>query len=282
MGLFGLTGTGGVFGPEYNASDSAQNAAKNAPGTVAPIADQARENIPRATDLAETAAGGARSAGQSAAGASGLSGAAGANAGAQTGGQAYSSTLAQVAPQLSEQQVQQRGQDINKNISQGEQNVQQRGQTMDYSTKLAGLDQQTASQNSQQGGQLLQAGSQWLNNGLDAIFPGAGTAASGLEKATQFTSDERCKTDISGDDGLLEALAKSVRGHTFRYKGSPHEEVGVMAQDLEKTPLKSTVAAGPDGIKRVDTQRLTMGNTAMIGDLARKLDKALEYIGRVR
>ena len=55
-----------------------------------------------------------------------------------------------------------------------------------------------------------------------------------------------------------------------------------MAQDLEKTPLANTVQEGQDGVKRVDTGRMTMANTAMISDLSRKLDKALEYMGRVK
>jgi hypothetical protein len=51
-----------------------------------------------------------------------------------------------------------------------------------------------------------------------------------------------------------------------------------MAQDLEKTPLASTVVTGTDGYKRVDTGQLTLGNTAMITELSDKLDKVFQYL----
>ncbi len=48
--------------------------------------------------------------------------------------------------------------------------------------------------------------------------------------------------------------------------------VGPMAQDMLKNKVTSpSVLKGPDGLLRVDTGRLTLGNTAAISDLARKV-----------
>jgi len=65
----------------------------------------------------------------------------------------------------------------------------------------------------------------------------------------------------------------NIKTVSYTYKGQSRPEVGVLAQDLEKTPLKTSVFQGPGGVKMVDTNRLTTQNTAMIADLARKVDK---------
>lgn len=96
-------------------------------------------------------------------------------------------------------------------------------------------------------------------------------------------SDENMKTDIKDGYGILERVTKFVNPKMFKYKAGVGEDsskprVGVMAQDLEKTPLSSTVVTGPDGYKRVDTGQLTLGNTAMITELSDKLDKVFQYL----
>ena len=96
-------------------------------------------------------------------------------------------------------------------------------------------------------------------------------------------SDKNSKTDIKDGYGILEQVMKSVSPKMFKYKDGFGEDsskprVGVMAQDLEKTPLSSTVVTGPDGYKRVDTGQLTLGNTAMITELSDKLDKVFQYL----
>jgi hypothetical protein len=98
-----------------------------------------------------------------------------------------------------------------------------------------------------------------------------------------FLSDKNAKTDIKDGYGILEQVTKVVNPKMFKYKTGVGEDsskprVGVMAQDLEKTPLASTVVTGPDGYKRVDTGQLTLGNTAMITELSDKLDKVFQYL----
>lgn len=71
----------------------------------------------------------------------------------------------------------------------------------------------------------------------------------------------------------------NVKTVSYTYKGSSRPEIGVLAQDLEKTPLKTSVVEGPGGVKMVDTRRLTTQNTAMIADLARKVDRLAKAWG---
>jgi len=128
--------------------------------------------------------------------------------------------------------------------------------------------------------------------------------------AKQVESDERMKTDMRPLLDSIKARGREMRGevspgstasyggpassstasfplteqaaeipaYKFRYK-EPYAQqygegprVGVMAQDLERVPATApTVQTGPDGLKRVDAGQLTMTNTAMISDLARRL-----------
>ncbi len=51
-------------------------------------------------------------------------------------------------------------------------------------------------------------------------------------------------------------------------------QVGPMAQDLEKSPAAAHVVhAGPDGMKRVDTGRLSLVNTAAISQEQKRVDR---------
>jgi len=71
---------------------------------------------------------------------------------------------------------------------------------------------------------------------------------------------------------------RQARGYAYDYKDpslGPNNQVGPMAQDLEKTAASGAVSTGPNGMKQVDPGRLTMTNTAAIGEQQRRLD-ALE------
>jgi hypothetical protein len=90
-------------------------------------------------------------------------------------------------------------------------------------------------------------------------------------------SDKRLKR---GAVHMSEAseMARSTPGFAYKYKqGVPGEnpedqQYGVMAQDLEKTPMgKATVMDTPTG-KKVDTKKLTMVHQAMFHDLQKQLD----------
>lgn len=63
-------------------------------------------------------------------------------------------------------------------------------------------------------------------------------------------SDERAK-----DDKKKIGETKDGMGiYSFRYKGSPQKQIGLMAQEVEKKKPKA-VMTGPDGLKRVNYER---------------------------
>lgn len=93
-------------------------------------------------------------------------------------------------------------------------------------------------------------------------------------------SDDRAKAEHSA--GSME-FPDGVRPVKFHYRDGiegmpgapPGEHVGVLAQDLERSPEGATVV-GVDpatGMKSVDTQQLTMLLTAKLAELDGKIDK---------
>jgi len=94
-------------------------------------------------------------------------------------------------------------------------------------------------------------------------------------------SDRNSKTDIKDGWGVLEAVTAKVKPKSFTYKSGERDSgshVGIMAQDLEQTPLKGAVIQGPDGRKNIDIRHLTTGNTAMISELNQKLDGVISHL----
>lgn len=104
-----------------------------------------------------------------------------------------------------------------------------------------------------------------------------------LQTALMAVSDRGAKTDIRDGYDILKAVTDKVPLRTFRYKEGIGEDpnvrhVGVMAQDLEKTPLSGTVYTDPEsGLKKVDVGQLTAGNTAMITELSKKVDSLAKF-----
>ena len=85
---------------------------------------------------------------------------------------------------------------------------------------------------------------------------------------------DRIEADSAGDVGPKYDL-RPARGYSYDYRDpsmGPDNQVGPMAQDLEHTAAAGAVTTGPDGMKRVDPNRLTMTNTAAIGEMQRRLD----------
>jgi len=253
------TGQNQVVPPVTTAREEAETPLPSVPPAETPTATEtpsAGESTgpsaeEKAMKAAETAAFGAQNRAMGAAQAGGLSAAAGANAGAQAGTQAYTETYPQMA------------------LGYGQQDVEKWLGSLDAKTKTElakmGIDFEKLKADAAQGGAMWQGVAAFLPSVLPYIL-----------------SDKTKKTEIRDANGLVDSVADVVRGKYYEYKGKPGKgEVGVMAQDLEKTPLASAVKDTPNG-KMVDTQRLTMGNTAMISELAQKLDKALSYLGRVK
>lgn len=88
-------------------------------------------------------------------------------------------------------------------------------------------------------------------------------------------SDRRLKKDVRNADDKAAAAASKIPSWTYAYKDKRFGEgkhMGPMAQDLERAGLGHTVASTPGG-KVVNGAKLALANTAMVGAMARRLDK---------
>lgn len=135
-----------------------------------------------------------------------------------------------------------------------------------------------------QQGNIQQASSAQQGALIGGIASAVQAAIPALNTAIQ--SDETKKRDIkpiSNGGDFLNAVFSKVKPYQYKYKDSSvaadggQEHAGVMAQDLEKTPLKGAVMDTPNG-KMVDPGQMTMGNTAMIGELNEKMNKLMNYM----
>lgn len=110
-------------------------------------------------------------------------------------------------------------------------------------------------------------------------------------------SDENLKNKerlerLFGGDGAIDAFSK-IDAYIYNYNDKakslyPEGDRGVddsqhfgpMAQDLAKNPVTSgTVHQDENGYLMVDTRQLTLTNTAMISQLARKVQELEERLG---
>jgi hypothetical protein len=87
-----------------------------------------------------------------------------------------------------------------------------------------------------------------------------------------IVSDIRAKEGIRSAPDLSETLDK-IRALEYKYlpgHGSSGKHIGVAAQELEKTPLAGAVVED-GGIKKIDTEKLEVANTALIKQLYDKI-----------
>lgn len=100
-----------------------------------------------------------------------------------------------------------------------------------------------------------------------------------------FKSDERLK-ELYGEKApdLIECF-KNIDAYMFKYKKEAQElygkrcgvdddkHVGVMAQELESNPATAAaVSTDENGYKEVDAKEMTLVNTAVLSEIAKKLD----------
>lgn len=105
---------------------------------------------------------------------------------------------------------------------------------------------------------------------LGGLLGGVGSMA-----ALAF-SDKNLKEDISDGDKDANDMVSNIKPSKFKYKDDPkHEErLGIMAQDLEKSPMgKSLVIETPKG-KAIDTMKALAAVMAVQGALDKRLKKA--------
>ena len=94
------------------------------------------------------------------------------------------------------------------------------------------------------------------------------------------TSDKDAKGKPKAVEGSdMDAFMRKLEAEAFRYKDGVGEDpdrdfVGVMAQEVEKTPVGSTlVVEGEDGYKQLDVTHGFGTTLAALGRLAERLDK---------
>lgn len=126
--------------------------------------------------------------------------------------------------------------------------------------------------------------SQRANNG-NAFNSMAGNFGFGVLNAggKALMSDEDEKTDTAPAEADHEKFLEAMKSHSYRYKdpsmdgAAPGTHFGPMAQEIEKGgPVgKSLVHDGPDGVKRVDTDRMTLALASASGQLHQRVS-ALE------
>ena len=170
-----------------------------------------------------------------------------------------------------------------------------RGQDIAAKTASNQLAAQTAEANAQRQTQNTMG---WLGFGANVL--GALLSDENAKKNIQPTMEPTKNADVSGvlaklrtnstakqpiavQKTTVEQVLAKVRPVKFDYKdeGDGANRVGVIAQDIEKSPLKAAVIDTPQG-KAIDTAQLTGGNTAMILELAQMVNDLRKELAQVK
>jgi hypothetical protein len=64
-------------------------------------------------------------------------------------------------------------------------------------------------------------------------------------------SDERMKTDVEPGEEDIRKMLDSIEAYKFKYKGDDEDQVGVMAQDMERTPMGRSSVVDIGGVKHI-------------------------------
>ena len=116
---------------------------------------------------------------------------------------------------------------------------------------------------------------------------------SGIASDKNLKRKESIERLFADKDGAIDAFSK-IDAYIYNYNDKAHQlygdngnrgidneaHFGPMAQDLAKNPVtEGSVHQDENGYLMVDTRQLTLTNTAMISQLARKIQELEERIG---
>ena len=122
-----------------------------------------------------------------------------------------------------------------------------------------------------------QLGTNQMNASTNQSAQGNQATGGLLSAVGGLFSDEKMKEDVKKAPDIESILAK-IDPVRFKYKKEAGEgsgeQIGVTAQDIEKTPMKENVVDTPKG-KMVDTRKQEMSNLNLIVQLASRI-KELE------
>jgi len=110
-------------------------------------------------------------------------------------------------------------------------------------------------------------------NAQGAFNSTMGAIGKGIGAVGQLLSDKNAKEDIKGSSSLDEIM-KKIKPVDFKYKEGTgmdgEDRTGVLAQDLEKTPLAAAVMDTPQG-KQINTDELSPAVLNLVLQLAQKV-----------
>jgi hypothetical protein len=137
------------------------------------------------------------------------------------------------------------------------------GNKVNAAANLGNIGTNQANAGSESTGQSTKAGGALLG-GLGVLF-----------------SDKNVKTDVKASPDI-ESIMKKIKPESFKYKPEIQqgegEHVGVIAQDLEKTPLKENVVDTPAG-KMINPAKQENSNLNLIIQLAAKVHELQGKLG---
>lgn len=110
---------------------------------------------------------------------------------------------------------------------------------------------------------------------FEKVATASGTAADRMDDAGRRIIENMAK--ISALDFTYKKEVQEEKGGEDGIDGKEH--IGVSAQELEENPVtKGAVSEDEDGNKVIDTKHLTAANTAVIGELSRKIIELEEKV----
>lgn len=127
-------------------------------------------------------------------------------------------------------------------------------------------------------GQQIGLGLGQMQGGQTSRQQGQQAGGGGLMGIGQFIaslSDKNAKEDVKKAP-TIDSILRKIKPVSFNYKKETGESggkhVGIMAQDVEKTPMKENVIETTAG-KAIDTGKQENSNLALIVELAAKVDE---------
>lgn len=109
----------------------------------------------------------------------------------------------------------------------------------------------------------------------DRTYGMLGSALGGFGSMALLASDRHVKKDIKAGDRAVERTLSALAAKTYAYKDERHgagPQVGIIAQDLERTPLgRSAVVPHPEGFRAVDVPRGLSISLAGLANLNKRL-----------
>lgn len=100
----------------------------------------------------------------------------------------------------------------------------------------------------------------------------SGWSAAAPVVASWFSDEELKKNKDELTDDQISNILDKLTGYSYQYKGSNEPSIGVMAQDLEKTPLKENVVDTPKGKMVVSDGNMQSAMLAALANINKRVN----------